>query len=146
MLTALLASGAGVASLGGSVSSVESDRAHMKATTTRTSPSALYTVHEMQTPEGTTVREFASPAGIVFAVAWKGPFLPDLRAALGTYFDTYQVAPREHRHGHAHRDLEQPGLVVHSGGHPRAFVGNAYVPGLVPAGVSIDQLLAQSDP
>ena len=128
------------ASLGGDVTSVESDRVKMKASVVTTSQSALYTVHEMQSSRGTTVREFATPAGIVFAVMWNGPFMPDLRQTLGTYFETYQSAPRDRRYGHSHAILERPELVVLSGGHPRAFTGSAYAPLLVPAGVSIDQL------
>jgi hypothetical protein len=133
-----------LASLGGDVASVESDRVQMKAAAVRTSQSALYTVHQIQTPSGTTVREFANAAGTVFAVTWKGPFMPDLRQTLGTYFQTYQTAPRAKRYGHSRDILELPGLVVHSTGRMRAFRGNAYVPQLVPAGVSIDQLDAQS--
>jgi hypothetical protein len=140
-LGCLLSSRIALATLGGDVSSVESDRIHMKAAAVTSTASALYTVHEMQTPDGTTIREFANASGTVFAVTWKGPFPPDLRQTLGSYFQKYQTAPRAKRSGHSHDSVEQPDLVVHSGGHLRAFVGSAYVPQLVPAGVSIDQLL-----
>ena len=43
------------AALGDTVASVEVDRVRMKAVL-KTSQTALYTVHEMQTPSGTTVR------------------------------------------------------------------------------------------
>jgi hypothetical protein len=99
----------------------------------------------MQMPNGTIVREFANADGIVFAVTWRGPFPPDLRQMLGTYFQKYQSAPRAGPHGHTHDVVQEPDLVVHSGGHLRAFLGNAYVPQLVPQGVSIEQLL-QSNP
>ncbi len=140
-----LASRAALAALGADVSSVESDRVHMKAAAVTTTTSALYTVHQMQTPGGTIVREFANAGGVVFAVTWRGPFPPDLRQTLGAYFQKYQSAPRAGRHGHTHDTVEQPDLVVHSGGHLRAFAGIAYVPQLVPQGVSMDQLL-QSNP
>ena len=140
-----LVSRAALATLGGDVSSVESDRVHMKAAAVTTTASDLYTVHQMQTPNGTIVREFANTDGIVFAVTWRGPFPPDLRQTLGAYFQKYQSAPRVGPHGHTHDVVQEPDLVVHSGGHLRAFLGNAYVPQLVPQGVSIDQLL-QSNP
>ncbi len=143
-LGCLLASRAATATLGGDVSSVESDRAHMKAASVATTTSDLYTAHEMQTPSGTTVREYANSDGIVFAVTWRGPFPADLRQTLGTYFQTYQNAPRAKRHGHRLDVLEQPDLVVHSGGRLRAFVGSAYVPQLVPTGVNIEQLIQSS--
>jgi hypothetical protein len=34
----------------------------------------------------------------------------------------------------------QRDLVVHSGGHPRAFLGQAYLPLVVPAGVTAEEL------
>jgi hypothetical protein len=144
-LGAFLVSRAALATLGANVSSIESDRVHMKAATVKTSAADLYTMHEMQSPNGTIVREFANSAGIVFAVTWRGPFPPDLRQTLGTYFQKYQSAPRAGLHGHTHDVVREPDLVVHSGGHLRAFFGNAYVPQLVPQGVSIEQLL-QSNP
>lgn len=144
-LGCFLVSRAALATLGGDVSSVDSDRVRMKAAAVTTTTSALYTVHEMQTPSGTIVREFANSAGIVFAVTWRGPLPPNLRQTLGTYFQKYQSAPRVGPHGHTHDVVEQPDLVVHSGGHLRAFLGSAYVPQLMPQGLSIDQLL-QSNP
>jgi len=137
----LLVSRVALASLGADVSSIESDRAHMKAAVVSTTSSDLYTAHQMQTPSGTTVVEFANMEGVVFAVLWHGPFPPDLRQTLGTYFQKYQAAPRAKHQGHSHDVVEEPDLVVHSGGHLRSFVGSAYVPQLVPAGVSIEQLL-----
>jgi hypothetical protein len=141
----LLLSRAALATLGADVSSVESDRVHLKAAAVTTTASDLYTLHQMQMPNGTIVREFANADGIVFAVTWRGPFPPDLRQTLGTYFQKYQSAPRAGPHGHTHDVVQEPDLVVHSGGHLRAFLGNAYVPQLVPQGVSIEQLL-QSNP
>lgn len=141
----LLVSRAALATLGADVSSVDSDRVRMKAASVTTTTSALYSVHEMQTPSGTIVREFANSAGVVFAVTWRGPLPPDLRQTLGTYFQKYQTAPRAGLHGHTHDVVEQPDLVVHSVGRVRAFLGSAYVPQLVPQGLSIEQLL-QSNP
>jgi len=136
---AATAPGVAAAALGGDVSSIEADRVHMKAMLVRTE-SGLFTVHQMRTASGTTVRELVSASGVVFAVSWKGPFLPDLRQTLGEYFPIYQAAPRTGRTGHSHFAVRRADLVVLSLGHPRAFSGLAYVPKLVPAGVSIDQL------
>jgi Protein of unknown function (DUF2844) len=129
----------GHASLGGDVTSIETDRVHMKATV-RVSAAAQYSVHEMQTPYGTSVREFVSPGGVVFAVTWRGPFLPDLRQTLGAYFPIFESAPRPGRFGHAHLAVERSDLVVRSSGRPRSYSGLAYAPQLVPAGVAVDQL------
>jgi hypothetical protein len=98
-------------------------------------PTERLTVHELKTA-GATVREFVSPAGMVFGVAWQGVAMPDLRQLLGTYFDQY-VAAAASRHIHrAPLLIELPGLVVHSSGHMRAFAGQAYLPQNLPPGVS----------
>ena len=90
---------------------------------------------------GTTVREFVSQTGTVFAVAWQGPSIPDLRQVLGMYFAPYaqaaQAAQRK-RAGHGPLRIEEPGLVVEQSGHPRAFTGRAYVPHFVPLGIRLD--------
>jgi hypothetical protein len=121
------------AALGGPEATVEADRLQV-AGTARVLRSPAYTVHELQTPSGTVVREFVSPAGTVFGVAWQGPTMPDLRQVLGAYFEPYAQAATQRR-AHGPLTVAQPGLVVHSGGHMRAFVGRAYIPQAVPPGV-----------
>lgn len=126
------------AALGEPVASIETDRLQVGGTV-RVLPSAAYTVHELQAPSGTVVREYVSPAGIVFGVAWQGPSMPDLRQVLGTYFDRYvQAASKRNARGPV--AIEQPGLIVQSGGHMRAFVGRAYIPEALPAGVTVDAI------
>lgn len=123
------------ATLGEDVSSVQSDQAHMKASI-NVSRTANYSVHEMKAAEGTAVREFVSPSGKVFGVAWNGPFRPDLKQMLGSYYDQFVAAATSRRAGHnAPLNIQEPGLVVQMGGHQRSFVGRAYVPGMLPQGV-----------
>jgi hypothetical protein len=125
------------AALGGDVTSVRTDQARMRAALLRITGAGLYTVHEIQTPYGTLVREYVSTTGTVFAVAWQGPWQPDLRQVLGTYFDHYVQSARTaraHRSVRAPLQIEEAGLVVHASGHPRAFVGSAYDPKLLPQG------------
>ena len=110
-------------------------KAQIRATT-----AASYTVHELLLPTGTTVREYLSPTGAVFAVSWQGPFKPDLRQLLGQYFDAFVAAPREAASTRSHMTLRTGTLVVHSDGHMRAFTGLAYAPQLVPAGVDPEGL------
>ena len=94
-----------------------------------------YTVHEIQSPTGTSVREFVGADGIVFAVAWQGPFVPSLRQLLGSYFPTLVQAARAqgpHRAGLRTLLVHTPELVVETGGHMRALFGRAYIPDRVP--------------
>lgn len=139
MLLATLFSLPAAATLGGAASSTQADQLQMKATL-RMSPGARFTVHEMVLPSGTTVREYVSLQGMVFAVAWKGPRMPDLRQLMGTYFDQYLQAVPPARGGHAGVAVSQPDLVVHSMGRTRAFSGHAYLPPLLPADVTDDEL------
>jgi len=128
-----------LAELGGDVASVVADRVHMKAAS-RILAQQKYTVVEIQTDAGTVVREYVSPSGKVFAVAWDGPRMPDLEQLFGSYFASYQDAARTRRAGHGPLRVDQPGLVVHSGGHMRAFSGQAYVPQLLPQDVSVEEI------
>lgn len=139
LAVALLAAYPARAALGDVEASVESDRLAMHALqqTTRT---ARFTMHELRASSGTTVREYVSPAGTVFGVAWQGPTLPDLRQLLGSHFDEYVAAAASRRARRSPLLVQLPDLVVHSGGHMRAFVGNAYVPQALPPGVTAAEI------
>jgi hypothetical protein len=137
LLGAIAGSGSAFAALGGDLRSVESDAAHLAARAqSTTTPS--YTVQEIETPSGNTVREYVAD-GKVFAVAWKGAWPPDLRQLLGSYFPAYQQAAaaaklRAGRTGLV--SIRQRNLVVERAGHMRSFSGRAYLTDQWPAGVS----------
>lgn len=117
--------------------------ARMSATSS-TVRSSLYTVHEVQLENGTSVREYATPAGLVFAVAWHGPVLPDLSALLGDYFDIFKSETdqvRQMGRRGSSVNIQRDGLVVRSNGRMRNFFGSAYAPDLIPVGVSIKDVL-----
>ncbi|MCU1301689.1 MAG: hypothetical protein JWQ87_1973 [Candidatus Sulfotelmatobacter sp.] len=134
------------ASLGGDAASVQADQIQLQGRRTMKT-SGSYTVHEIQGPTGTVVREYVS-GGKVFGVAWQGPWMPDMRQLLGSYFDQFaranqaradQAQANQAQKGARIRRgpvlIDEPGLVVQIGGHPRAFAGRAYVPEMLPAGV-----------
>ena len=127
------------AGLGDDENSVPADQAHMQASL-RTTQAQAYTVHEMQAPTGVVVREYVSPAsGKVFGVAWQGPWPPDMRQILSTYFGQYQQAAKAQANSHPGRRplvIETPGLVVRAGGHSRFCAGHAYIPETLPQGIS----------
>jgi Protein of unknown function (DUF2844) len=133
IVCALAASGPAFATLGRDVSTVQQDRTHLKASL-RVSPSQGYTVHELTMGTGTTIREYAAPDGRVFAVAWTGPWKPDLQQLLGDYFTDYQVAAKAKRTGR--NGPLSSRVVIEAGGRPRAFFGRAFVPDLVPSNVN----------
>jgi hypothetical protein len=134
LLAAALAPSSPVwAALGQDVASVENDRARMQGSRTIVAAQD-YSVHEIQAPTGTVVREFVLADGTVFAIAWEGPFIPNLRRLLGAYFVPFAQAAQEQqsRARHGALRVETPDLVVEAGGRMRAFFGRAYVPALLP--------------
>jgi hypothetical protein len=138
-LLAALAAAPAFAALGGDVSSVQADLAHMKGAI-RVTTNAAVTVHEISTTYGTSVREFIGADGKVFAVSWSGPVNPDLRQVLGSYYPQFaQAASTTHRN-HRRLNIEQPGLVVQNVGRLRAFAGRAWVPSMLPENFSIDDI------
>ncbi len=106
-------------------------RASVKATNL-----GAYRVHESQLPSGTVVREYAAPNGNVFAVTWRGPFVPNLKQLLGRYYGEYAARAPANHSDHHHLEVSQTDLVVHTSGHMRAMAGRAYLPQALPAGVT----------
>jgi hypothetical protein len=127
------------AALGADVDSIATDGLKMKGMV-RVSALRAYSVHEIETPAGTLVREYVSPTGKVFAVAWRGPKMPDLKQTLGVYFQQYSDAPRTRPADHKHFSLTLPGLVMQSSAHMRAYAGRAYVPALLPQNVAVTDI------
>ncbi|HTX05148.1 MAG TPA: DUF2844 domain-containing protein [Steroidobacteraceae bacterium] len=144
----LLAKGAwlpATAALGDTVASIQADQLSLKGQLrVRSEPG--YSVQEITAANGTVVREYVSPAGVVFAVSWSGRAMPNLQQTLGTYFTQLQAAVKTQRADHAHRlghdqlEVRTPELVVHAGGHMRQYFGIAYVPSLLPPNLSISDL------
>jgi hypothetical protein len=131
-----------LAALGGDVGSVAADRAAFAAQL-RSTAMLQYDVHQIDS--GTlTVREYVTRAGQVFAVSWDGPVPPDMHQLLGEYFGRfYQAARVAHQvNPGMHRQFSsvESDLVIQTSGHLRSFHGVAYLPQLVPSGVSLSQL------
>ena len=99
-----------------------------------------YSVKQTTLSSGTVVREYIGQDGTVFGIAWIGPRMPDVATLLGSYFAQVTSAVEAQRAqrggGRGPARVEQPGLVVHSSGHPGLFAGQAYLPRALPAGVT----------
>jgi hypothetical protein len=126
------------AALGGDATSVTSDQLQMQATL-RSAQNQGYTMHELTVPAG-TLREYVTPQGKVFGVAWQSATPPNFQQFLGTYFPQFIAVGKNRRRGSGPLVIEQPGLVLYSGGHMRAFFGKAYVPDMLPQGVTADAI------
>jgi hypothetical protein len=130
------------AALGGDTVSILADQTEMQGTRT-TMMTNTYTLHEIQGANGTTVREYQSADGKVFAVAWNGQWMPNLQQILGSYYEQYNQALKAQkaaRRGRGPVVIAEPDLNVEIGGHPRWFVGRAYIPGQLPPGMSPEDI------
>ena len=127
-------------SLGGNVTTVQNDKAHMKGSL-RSVATQRYVKHEITTPNGQVVREFVSSDGSVFGVAWQGQFQPDLQQLLGSYFEPMkQALAAQQRRGHGPVSVETSGFVFRQAGNARNLHGSAYVPAMVPQGVDVTEI------
>ena len=140
-LVLLFFTGAAHATLGESISSLESNRAALKAVQKSITTRNTYTVHE-DSSDGANVRQYVSSDGIVFAVAWNGVSHPDLASLLGKYYDDYsqvqQKTPRQR--GKRHVQVRGSRVIVERWGHMRNLQGRAYAPALLPGEVNLDEI------
>jgi hypothetical protein len=134
-LTHALAAPPCLASLGGAPTKFDGTSARHTRVLAAAAPSSGYRVEVTTLPSGTTVREYVGADGLVFAVSWNGPFLPDLRSLLGQHFDTLTSESVRHpKAGHSRVRVEQPDLTIESAGHMRAYTGRAWINSMLPAG------------
>lgn len=127
------------AALGGTVDSVARDRTSLQGEDIVT-PSANYDLHEIKAATGTTVREYVSRQGAVFALAWEGRSTPDLQQLLGDSYARYLAEARAHRGSHHLLSFSTPELVASVLRLQRSSIGHVHIPALVPAGVAVAEL------
>jgi hypothetical protein len=94
--------------------------------------------HDLTLPSGIVVHEYVSAGGVVYAMTWRGPRMPDLRELLGPYFAELGGHPWG---GHHRMTMVGSDLVIRSSGHRGSFAGRAWVPSLVPSGIHVETAL-----
>lgn len=140
------------ATLGDNASSVLTDQARMKGTL-HSVDNRMYVLHEITTSSGGKIREYVSPGGAVFGVAWDGQSPPNLQQLLGPYLQQAKQARQAQSQQAAQGSLQKspparrapvavqtPGLVLYETGHVRAYHGVAYIPQLMPQGVQASDI------
>jgi hypothetical protein len=139
--SALTAARPAPATLGETADSVTTDRKALSAVSGAKTARRSYQVQEIVS-DSTTIREYISPTDIVFAIAWKGLINPDLTHLLGSYADEYHQAAQKtpRKPGQRSRRVKTNRVVVEKWGHMRNIQGRAYVPNLIPPGVSVDDI------
>jgi hypothetical protein len=142
--TFLVLSSPAWATLGDNAASVLSDQSRLRGAI-HSVDNHTYVVHEIALTSGGKIREYVSPSGAVFAVAWDGQFPPNLQELLGPYYQQAKQA-RQAQAAPSSGDptarmrrvpvaIQTPGLVMYESGHMRSFHGLAYIPQLIPQGV-----------
>lgn len=131
------------ATLGEPAASVARDSKAFSGTLLKSTNRSNYRIQSIASGTSTTtVREFVAPTGVVFAVAWNGLVHPDLKVLLGSYDPEYRKALSRIRRqpGRQHSKVVSDRLVVETWGHMRNLQGRAYLPGMLPEGVSPDEI------
>lgn len=130
------------AALGQSVASVARDRAAMGGQG-QSKAGQGYSI-ETITVAGMTIKEYVSSDGIVFAVTWRGIGSPDLSLLFGSYFDEYRegLTALQTKKPRIRRPmvLKTAHLVVERAGHTRHMWGRAFIPTLLPATISPEDI------
>lgn len=142
---AVLLTPAARATLGEDLASVQADALRLGAARrANANATPQFQVQVLTLPGGGHIRQFATPEGRVFAVAWNTPAKPRLDTLLGTHFAAYAEGGRQaqaQRAGVSHTArIAQGDLVVESTAHLNAHVGRAWLKSLWPAGLGIDAL------
>ena len=130
------------AGLGQDVDSIKVERKRMAARH-QVKAAAQYSLHELQSADGSRVRQYVSASGMVFAVSWHTLYKPDLSTLLGPSYPGYASAARlaAQRAGiqrqFRHADLD---LVLQSSAHLHVFSGFAFRRSMLPRGLDPHQI------
>ena len=126
-----------LAGLGGDSSSIDKDNDGLSGHLKTGQSQSAFTVHEIDTGMQ-QIKEYMTLNGTVFAVTWHGMGSPDLRALLGSYADEVQTLdPQTSKQFRRQKRMTRSDhVIIEKFGHMRDIRGKAYVPQLMPNGVT----------
>jgi hypothetical protein len=129
------------ATLGETDASISKDQKALSAVRRAATAARSYKVQTLKS-DANEVREYVAANGVVFAIAWNGLVHPDLASLLGSYVGEYREALRQTpgKPGQRGRRVASDRVVVEQWGHMRNMQGRAYLPALIPPGVTIDEI------
>ena len=124
------------AELGGTTASILAEQKQFNSELTSTQQNG-YSLYTQTLASGTSFQEYVSPGGIVFAISWSGPTLPNIQAIFGSYYGNYLSAAQQSR-----RSIysSSDSLVIQSTGMMGAFQGFAFLPKQAPTGFTVNNL------
>jgi len=124
------------AELGSNIASVLAEKTEFNSQLT-TSNQYGVTVYIQTLSSGTVIQEYVSANGVIFAMSWSGPELPNLQAILGNYFKDYLIGIKQSRGAFS---INTESIVIQSAGMMGAFQGFALLPKQAPVGFTIKNL------
>lgn len=125
--------------LGGTAAAPETSASGVQ----RLSAARAFQVRSSVDAGGTTINEYSTSNGRIFAYTWQGPTMPDLAQLLGPYAQRYRdnATAQLNALGNLHASrVEQPDVIVESGGLMRSYAGRAWLPAALPPGFSPSDL------
>ena len=134
------------ATLGESPSSIMNDQIALKATPTQDLQSSdlekasanAYQIQSLTTDTGIVVKQYTYN-GKVFALVWNGKKVPDQNQLLGKYFPAFQTSTPSYK-SLTVRKVHNADFISSTGGWMGHYAGEAFIPSLAPAGVTLDSL------
>lgn len=107
-----------------------------------TSSGASFTVSESKGSDGIFIRQYVDSSGLVFAIAWKGTFVPDLENVLGGFTADFKnaVHKKGKLKGSRRLKVDTGFIVVEGGGRQRDQSGRAYIPVKLPEGFDLKDI------
>ena len=134
------------ATLGENSASIMSDQIALKATPTQDLQSSdlekarlnAYQIQSLTTATGIVVKQYTYN-GKVFAIIWYGKKVPDQNQLLGKYFPAFQTSSPSYK-SLTVRKVQNSDFISSTGGWMGHYAGEAFIPSLAPAGVTLDSL------
>ncbi|MBO9666341.1 MAG: DUF2844 domain-containing protein [Bdellovibrio sp.] len=115
-----------------------------KATTSmaKTTSGVNYTVSETTDAAGIKIRQYSDASGLIFAISWKGPVVPDLQLLFGNYTTEYRATleKRPKMRGSRYLKVDTGKIVVEGGGRQWDQKGRAYITKSLPSGFNLEDI------
>lgn len=113
------------------------------APTILTPTGSSYTKQATTTIDGGTLVEYVNAQGMVFAVRWDAPTMPDMAALLGSYkihLDQAQTEGRIKARSPRALNAQHGDWIIVSSGHLRAFSGYSLLKSIMPSQFDMKEL------
>jgi len=124
------------AGLGEHQTSIQRDHLAIRGSSVQVTQSVHYALHTVTAPTGAQLHEYVARSGTVFATTWSGRTLPNLKNILGTHYARYQQVIAVPHSNHHVLNIRDGDFVLYMRKTQQGFRVAAYVPTLIPQGIT----------